>query len=192
MDLRLCYWSNPLQVRIVFSRKCSPFLMLFDASLILTRVRPSIWVSPPFPPISEQYSHSHQIPTMELIWSVLTMVLSTSKGFNSVIAIRFFIGSLSSIWIYTARLTNHRMTRSGRVFFLSSDAICDRFMVQGWRARQTGLHISCIFIQLFGMLPSFTSRLTGCRISRNDIHWIYAGSRLRRTKWCPWAFWLEM
>jgi len=29
---------------------------------------------------------------MELVWSVLTMVLSTSKGFNSIVALRFFIG----------------------------------------------------------------------------------------------------
>ena len=44
-------------------------------SLLITRVRPSVW-----------------IPAMELIWSTLTMILATSNGFNSLIAIRFFIG----------------------------------------------------------------------------------------------------
>lgn len=29
---------------------------------------------------------------MEIVWSALTMILSTSKSFNSVVVIRFFVG----------------------------------------------------------------------------------------------------
>ena len=44
-------------------------------SLLITRIRPSVW-----------------IPTMELIWSTLTVILATSTGFKSLVATRFFIG----------------------------------------------------------------------------------------------------
>ncbi len=33
-----------------------------------------------------------QIPTMEIIWSVLTMLLSTTNNFSSICALRFFVG----------------------------------------------------------------------------------------------------
>ena len=36
-----------------------------------------------------------QIPTMEVIWSVLTMVLASAKNFETLVAVRFFVGALA-------------------------------------------------------------------------------------------------
>lgn len=67
-------------------------------SLLITRIRPSIWVcSYPVNVIAHttnQETRPEQIPTMEVIWSVLTMLLATSKNFNTVIVLRFFVGQL--------------------------------------------------------------------------------------------------
>ncbi|KAG7443274.1 MFS general substrate transporter, partial [Guyanagaster necrorhizus] len=49
------------------------------SNLLMTRIRPSIW-----------------IPAMEVIWSILTTVLASSKNFNQVCALRFFIGLAES------------------------------------------------------------------------------------------------
>ena len=49
------------------------------SQIILTKVRPSIW-----------------IPACELIWSVLTLRLATATTSNQVMAIRFFIGLFES------------------------------------------------------------------------------------------------
>ena len=37
-----------------------------------------------------------QIPLMEVIWSSLTMVLASAKNFETLLAVRFFVGMLSS------------------------------------------------------------------------------------------------
>ena len=39
---------------------------------------------------------SCQIPTMEVIWSVLTMVLASAKNFETLVAIRFLVGTLEA------------------------------------------------------------------------------------------------
>ncbi|MCJ1233865.1 hypothetical protein MMC14_001823 [Varicellaria rhodocarpa] len=49
------------------------------SNVILTRVRPSIW-----------------IPSMEVTWTVLTMLLSQCKNVNQVYALRFFVGLAES------------------------------------------------------------------------------------------------
>lgn len=49
------------------------------SNMILTRVRPSIW-----------------IPTMEVIWSVLTMILSRCNTAEQVYVVRFFVGLAES------------------------------------------------------------------------------------------------
>ena len=51
------------------------------SQLILTRVRPSIW-----------------IPSCEIVWTVLTFSLSAATSSNQVIAIRFFVGLAESIF----------------------------------------------------------------------------------------------
>ncbi|RFU33978.1 hypothetical protein B7463_g2356, partial [Scytalidium lignicola] len=51
------------------------------SQFILTRVRPSIW-----------------IPACELIWTILTFCLSATNTSNQVIAIRFFVGLVESIF----------------------------------------------------------------------------------------------
>ncbi|KAH8809365.1 major facilitator superfamily transporter [Xylogone sp. PMI_703] len=51
------------------------------SQLILTRVRPSIW-----------------IPACELVWTILTFCLSATNTSNQVIAIRFFVGLVESIF----------------------------------------------------------------------------------------------
>lgn len=47
--------------------------------MLITRVRPSIW-----------------IPAMEVLWSVLTMCLAASKNFSTLVVIRFFVGLAES------------------------------------------------------------------------------------------------
>lgn len=47
--------------------------------MILTRIRPSIW-----------------IPAMELTWSVLTILLSQCRTAEQIYALRFFIGLAES------------------------------------------------------------------------------------------------
>tara|TARA_R110002003_G_scaffold325_8_gene18826 strand:- start:5103 stop:5888 length:786 start_codon:yes stop_codon:yes gene_type:complete len=51
------------------------------SQIVLTRVRPSIWV-----------------PICELVWTMLTFCLAAAKTSNHVIAIRFFIGLAESIF----------------------------------------------------------------------------------------------
>ncbi|KAK0457109.1 MFS general substrate transporter [Desarmillaria tabescens] len=45
------------------------------SNLLITRIRPSIWV-----------------PALEIIWSILTIVLASAKNFSQVCVLRFFIG----------------------------------------------------------------------------------------------------
>lgn len=51
------------------------------SQIILTKVRPSIWV-----------------PSCELLWTLLTFCLAAAKTSNHVIAIRFFVGLAESIF----------------------------------------------------------------------------------------------
>ena len=51
------------------------------SQLILTKVRPSIW-----------------IPSCELVWTILTFCLAAASTSNQVIAIRFFVGLVESIF----------------------------------------------------------------------------------------------
>lgn len=51
------------------------------SQLILTKVRPSIW-----------------IPSCELVWTILTFCLAAATTSNQVIAIRFFVGLVESIY----------------------------------------------------------------------------------------------
>lgn len=58
---------------------CGYVIGQIPSNLLLTRVRPSIW-----------------IPAMELIWSALTMVLASANNFSTLVAIRFFVGLAES------------------------------------------------------------------------------------------------
>ncbi|KAI0253642.1 MFS general substrate transporter [Lactifluus subvellereus] len=49
------------------------------SNMLITRIRPSLW-----------------IPTMELIWSCLTLCLAVSKNFSTLCAIRFLVGLAES------------------------------------------------------------------------------------------------
>ena len=51
------------------------------SQMILTKVRPSIW-----------------IPSCELVWTLLTFCIAAAKTSNHVIAIRFFVGLVESIF----------------------------------------------------------------------------------------------
>ena len=46
--------------------------------------------------ICHQRKFVAQIPTMEVIWSVLTMVLASAKNFETLVAVRFFVGALAA------------------------------------------------------------------------------------------------
>ncbi|TCD64346.1 hypothetical protein EIP91_004215 [Steccherinum ochraceum] len=58
---------------------CGYVIGQIPSNMLVTRIRPSIW-----------------IPLMELIWSALTMVLASAKNFNTLIAVRFFVGLAES------------------------------------------------------------------------------------------------
>ncbi|KAG7451448.1 MFS general substrate transporter [Guyanagaster necrorhizus] len=58
---------------------CGYVIGQIPSNLLITRIRPSLW-----------------IPTMEIIWSILTMLLSTSKNFSHICALRFFVGLAES------------------------------------------------------------------------------------------------
>ncbi|KAK0223546.1 MFS general substrate transporter [Armillaria fumosa] len=58
---------------------CGYVIGQIPSNLLITRIRPSLW-----------------IPTMEIIWSILTMLLSTTNNFSSICALRFFVGLAES------------------------------------------------------------------------------------------------
>ncbi|KAI9000475.1 MFS general substrate transporter [Trametes punicea] len=58
---------------------CGYVIGQIPSNMLITRIRPSIW-----------------IPTMEVIWSVLTMVLASAKNFETLIAVRFLVGLAES------------------------------------------------------------------------------------------------
>ncbi|GJE89809.1 MFS general substrate transporter [Phanerochaete sordida] len=58
---------------------CGYVIGQIPSNLLLTRIRPSIW-----------------IPAMELIWSALTMVLASANSFSTLVAVRFFVGLAES------------------------------------------------------------------------------------------------
>lgn len=61
--------------------------------MLITRIRPSLWVCFFVAGKSAQSNDlNQQIPIMEVIWSALTMVLASAKNFNTLIAVRFFVG----------------------------------------------------------------------------------------------------
>ena len=72
-----------------------------DFSLLITRIRPSLWVNV-YPEIIHQCRPGvltrvdDQIPAMELMWSILTLVLASSKSFTTLVVIRFFVGLAES------------------------------------------------------------------------------------------------
>ncbi|KAH7879195.1 MFS general substrate transporter [Lentinula edodes] len=58
---------------------CGYVIGQIPSNLLITRIRPSLW-----------------IPAMEVLWSVLTVLLSTSKNFTHLVVIRFFVGLAES------------------------------------------------------------------------------------------------
>ncbi|EPT05490.1 hypothetical protein FOMPIDRAFT_1034201 [Fomitopsis schrenkii] len=58
---------------------CGYVIGQIPANMLITRIRPSIW-----------------IPLTEVVWSVLTMTLASSKNFTTLVVIRFFVGLAES------------------------------------------------------------------------------------------------
>ncbi|KAI0760983.1 MFS general substrate transporter [Trametes elegans] len=58
---------------------CGYVIGQIPSNMLITRIRPSIW-----------------IPLMEVIWSALTMVLASAKNFETLVAVRFFVGLAES------------------------------------------------------------------------------------------------
>jgi MFS transporter, ACS family, pantothenate transporter len=46
--------------------------------------------------LTDEYSTYQKIPTVEIIWGSLTMILASAKNFNTLVAIRFFVGLAES------------------------------------------------------------------------------------------------
>ncbi|ETW83499.1 major facilitator superfamily [Heterobasidion irregulare TC 32-1] len=58
---------------------CGYVIGQIPSNLLITRIRPSLW-----------------IPAMELLWSILTLVLASSKSFTTLVVVRFFVGLAES------------------------------------------------------------------------------------------------
>ncbi|KZT67908.1 MFS general substrate transporter [Daedalea quercina L-15889] len=58
---------------------CGYVIGQIPANMLITRVRPSIW-----------------IPLTEVVWSVLTMTIASAKSFGALVTIRFFVGLAES------------------------------------------------------------------------------------------------
>ncbi|KKA20500.1 Pantothenate transporter [Rasamsonia emersonii CBS 393.64] len=92
------------------------------SNIILTRTRPRYW-----------------IPSLEVIWSILTIALSKCNKPYQFYVIRFFIGGLSySIKQRSTRILTRK--RSRREWLLPRYPIYDRLMVPTRRAREEILH----------------------------------------------------
>ena len=91
--MRIRHWANPVEV----SRRaklCFVRCLTAPLSMLITRIRPSIWVrNEQYPAKTFRTQRDVQIPTMEVIWSVLTMVLASAKNFETLVAVRFFVGT---------------------------------------------------------------------------------------------------
>jgi hypothetical protein len=81
--------------------------------MLLTRIRPSIWVRNIFSYPSQLFPiYRVKIPVMELVWSSCTVFLATSTSFKSLVFIRFFVGKLFQIYPLSTYLT-HPLIRLG-------------------------------------------------------------------------------
>lgn len=78
--------SNELNM-IDVAWTCGYVVGQVPSQIILTKVRPSVW-----------------IPSCELVWTVLTFSLAAVTTSNHVIAIRFFVGLLESIFYPAAHM----------------------------------------------------------------------------------------
>jgi ACS family pantothenate transporter-like MFS transporter len=78
--------SNELNM-IDVAWTCGYVIGQVPSQIILTKVRPSIW-----------------IPSCELVWTMLTFCLAAVTTSNHVIAIRFFVGLLESIFYPAAHM----------------------------------------------------------------------------------------
>ncbi|KZT51516.1 MFS general substrate transporter [Calocera cornea HHB12733] len=116
---------------------CGYVIGQIPSNMLITRIQPSIW-----------------IPAMELIWSVLTMLLATSKNFTHLLVIRFFVGLAESTfypgiqyvigsWYKPDELGKracifHTTSAIGPMFsgFLQAGAYAglnDRYGIAGWK-----------------------------------------------------------
>ena len=122
---------------------------------------------------------------MELIWSILTMILATSNGFSSLVAIRFFVGLAEATfypaiqyvigsWYKPEELAKRAclfQVRSvsrnipSRFAYVSSDCFCHRPYVLGLFTSSACLPIS----------------------STSHVHRIHPIGRIQRSQRCPWS-----
>lgn len=69
---------------------------------------------------------------MEVIWSVLTMLLATSKSFNTLLVVRFFVGKcLLLVGLYVVQVINTGLIRTCGINFLPRNSVRHRELVQG-------------------------------------------------------------
>lgn len=90
---------------------CGYVVGQIPSQIVLTKVRPSIW-----------------IPSCELVWTMLTFCLAAVSKSNHVIAIRFFVGLLESIFYPAAHMilgswyTPSELAKRACIFHASSAA----------------------------------------------------------------------
>ncbi|KAF8903224.1 MFS general substrate transporter [Mucidula mucida] len=110
---------------------CGYVIGQIPSNMLITRIRPSIW-----------------IPTMELIWSALTMILASSTNFNHLIVIRFFVGLAESTF-YPAI----------------------QYVIGSWYKSEELAKRACIFHTASAIGPMFSGFLqTGAYNGLNGVH----------------------
>ncbi|KAJ3776044.1 MFS general substrate transporter, partial [Lentinula raphanica] len=110
---------------------CGYVIGQIPSNLLITRIKPSLW-----------------IPAMEVLWSVLTVLLSTSRNFTHLIVIRFFIGLAESTF-YPAM----------------------QYVIGSWYQKDELGKRACIFHVASAVGPMFSGFLqTAAYDGLNDVH----------------------
>ncbi|KAJ3712874.1 major facilitator superfamily domain-containing protein [Lentinula raphanica] len=113
---------------------CGYVIGQIPSNLLITRIKPSLW-----------------IPAMEVLWSVLTVLLSTSRNFTHLIVIRFFIGLAESTF-YPAM----------------------QYVIGSWYQKDELGKRACIFHVASAVGPMFSGFLqTAAYDGLNDVHGLF-------------------
>lgn len=118
-----------------------------DSNLLLTRIRPSIW-----------------IPACEVTWSVLTILLAKCTNAKQLYALRFFIGLAESTFYPGMQY----IIGSEFCRFLSTHHHTD-FILQGWYRGDELAKRSCIFHVSGAIGSMFSGYLMAAAINLGKI-----------------------
>ncbi|KAH7093490.1 major facilitator superfamily transporter [Paraphoma chrysanthemicola] len=126
------------------------------SQIILTKVRPSIWV-----------------PSCELVWTMLTFCLAAAKTSNHVIVIRFFIGLAESIFYPAAHTilgSWYKPSKLGKraCIFHASSAAASMFSGYLQAAIMDGVISAPICLAGFFLIPDFPTDSRAFYLTQDD------------------------